>query len=87
MVVVIISRGFVTWDDGGRGYAYIVTVNGKAVEGDFRKRADARKAANARAKIYPQNRVREDWPDGKSWRATPGGNEADMCLTKEDGLS
>lgn len=73
MVTVIISRGFVTLEDGFRGYLYIITINGKAVEGDFRKRAEARKAANARAKVYPDNRVRENWPDGMNWRATKKG--------------
>jgi hypothetical protein len=86
MVIAIISRGFVTSEDGSRGYVYIVTVNGKAVERDFRNRSDARKAANARVRIYPNNRVRENWPDGMSWRATKKGWPVDLKLTKEDGL-
>lgn len=86
MVIVTISRGLVTFEEGKRGFAYIVTVNGKLVEGDFRKHSEARKVANARAKIYPDNRVREMWPDGKSWRASPKGRPHDVKLTKEDGL-
>jgi len=85
MVIVTISRGFVRNDDY-TGFLFIVTINGKLVEGDFRKRKEARKAANQRAKVYPNNRVREDWPDGMSWRASKKGWPVDLMLRELDGL-